>query len=57
MLCANCGTKLPTQARFCAACGTPISPDDGGRMPGGDPVRCEIRLWRGYVKAQFLAEI
>ena len=63
MSCASCGTLLPAEARFCLACGAPqtseLAADDedppDGSIASYDPAVCEIVLWHGYVKAEFVA--
>ena len=68
MRCSNCGTTLPRVARFCLTCGAPQTPrdaspgaTDGAALPGSgvayDGWICETGLWRGYVKAQFVATV
>ena len=56
MYCGNCGAGLPPDARFCFVCGAPTA----ARVPvveaAQDPT-CRIRLWRGYVKAEFYVEL
>lgn len=56
MYCANCGTELPPEARFCVRCGAPA-----GSAPAPaavtDEQTVQIRLWRGYVNAEFYAEL
>ena len=29
MFCTHCGNELPVDAKFCTACGTPITADEG----------------------------
>ena len=29
MFCTHCGKELPANAKFCTACGTPITADEG----------------------------
>jgi zinc-ribbon domain len=52
-LCPNCGANLSQRARFCSRCGAPQR-DVAGFAPSAQDV-CEIRWWRGYVKAEFYA--
>ena len=67
MSCANCGRLLPAEARFCLTCGTPQTPKAEARaedddesvssLDSYDSAVCEISLWRGYVKAEFVAVV
>jgi zinc-ribbon domain len=68
MRCSNCGTPLPRVARFCLNCGaaqtrTDAARDetDGAASPASgaafDPRICETGVWRGYVKAEFVATV
>ena len=56
MFCVNCGTQLPVDARFCLRCGAPAAGSLGLPEPAGEPT-AQIRLWRGYVKAEFCVEL
>ncbi len=58
MYCGNCGSSLPAEARFCLLCGAPAP----ARAPAAEALAvaartCRIRLWRGYVKAEFYVEL
>jgi hypothetical protein len=72
MSCAKCGTLLPAEARFCLTCGAPqtsdagTSAEDEARAEEDEPDRegaphdgvlCEIGVWRGYIKAEFIATV
>jgi len=58
MFCGNCGTQLPAEARFCFLCGAPAGPLGAAlpTEPAGEPT-AQIRLWRGYVNAEFVVEV
>jgi len=60
-ICPNCGRTTSRDARFCPGCGAPQRrlggaqvPSTGIRPPESSEL-CEIRWWRGYIKAEFLA--
>ena len=57
MFCVNCGTPLPVDARFCLRCGAPAAAGNFGRPEPPDEPTIQIRLWRGYVKAEFYVEL
>lgn len=64
MLCANCGQSLPAEARFCFLCGAPVATGAPGVVESDPPVAappddrsCQIRLWRGYRKSEFVVEL
>ena len=54
---------LPAEARFCLSCGAPQRLRDAGEddpVPEPEPVVydsavCSIGVWRGYLKAEFVA--
>lgn len=56
MYCANCGTELPDGARFCVRCGAPAG-SPAAPPAATDEQTVQIRLWRGYVNAEFYAEL
>ena len=56
MYCGNCGASLPPDARFCFVCGAPTAVRAPVVEAAQDPT-CRIRLWRGYVKAEFYVEL
>jgi hypothetical protein len=47
--CSNCGATPPEDARFCPRCGAPLGADDALIES------CEILLWRGYTRSEFIA--
>ena len=62
MHCTNCGQSLPVEARFCFLCGAPVARSDAGFGPVGEPSEdgepsCQIQLWRGYRKSEFVVEL
>ena len=62
MECRNCGAALPDEARFCPQCGVRVTVAPAGTQdPGAERASawdyCEIRWWRGYLKADFYAHV
>ena len=57
MFCANCGTELPADARFCVLCGAPAGALGGARVLEQAETTVQVRMWRGFVKAEFYVEI
>lgn len=57
MLCTNCGTPRPSGASSCRVCGAPVGALAAEPL---EPVRgptVQIRLWHGYIKAEFFIEL
>jgi hypothetical protein len=60
--CTNCGQSLPVEARFCFLCGAPLARSEAGFGPvaasseDAEP-SCQIQLWRGYRKSEFVVEL
>ena len=62
MHCTNCGQSLPDEARFCYLCGAPVALSDPVDAAVDDPsedagISCQIRLWRGYRRSEFVVEL
>jgi hypothetical protein len=60
--CGNCGQSLPSDARFCYLCGAPVTRSEPDQVlvdasAAEDDRSCQIQLWRGYRKSEFVVEL
>ena len=54
MFCSNCGTQLTEDARFCFRCGAPAMTP---AAPVVEEPTAQVRMWRGYLSAEFYVEL
>ena len=52
MFCTHCGKELPANAKFCTACGTPITADEG-KSKETEPAKKVFEIQKTKPKGKF----